>query len=53
MYDCTLYSTYSLLNGEFITLYFHFYAIHFSKHFHNKISISISSIPTIHTLTRD
>ena len=48
MYDCTLYSTYSLLNGEFITLYFHFYAIHFSKHFHNKISISISSIPTIH-----
>ena len=53
MPTCTLYSTYSLLNGEFITLYFHFYAIHFSKHFHNKISISISSIPTIHWLEID
>ena len=30
MYDCTLYSTYSLLNGEFITLYFHFYAMLFT-----------------------
>ena len=38
----------STQNTQLFTLYFHFYANPFSKHFHNKISIS--SIPTIHWL---